>query len=106
MASQPLGSLRAIPRSAKSSNCVMQPNEARSKEFDGQYKIPTFEEILDLAENESVRPIGIDAETKHPAFHGQLSPIVGCNRKVRVCKRLRLVCDGLQFGSFTASASR
>jgi len=51
---------------------AVQPNEARSKEFDGRYEIPTFEEILDLVTRESRqrgRTIGIYPETKHPAFH-------------------------------------
>lgn len=51
---------------------AIQPNPARSKEFDGRYEIPTFDEILDLAARESQvrgRAIGIYAETKHPAFH-------------------------------------
>lgn len=51
---------------------AIQPNAARSKEFDGQFEIPTFEEILDLMERESRarnRTIGVYPETKHPAFH-------------------------------------
>lgn len=51
---------------------AVQPNPARSKEFDGKFTIPTFEEILDLLEQESARRgrrIGIYPETKHPAFH-------------------------------------
>lgn len=51
---------------------AVQPNPARSKEYDGQFTIPTFEEILDVVEQESARrgrPIGIYPETKHPAFH-------------------------------------
>lgn len=51
---------------------AVQPNPARSKQYDGMYRIPTFEEILDLVERESAqrgRPIGIYPETKHPAFH-------------------------------------
>jgi glycerophosphoryl diester phosphodiesterase len=54
---------------------AVQPNPARSKEFDGRYEIPTFEEILDLVQSESAkrrRPIGIYPETKHPAFHWDL----------------------------------
>jgi glycerophosphoryl diester phosphodiesterase len=50
----------------------VQPNPARSKEYDGKFTIPTFEEILDLVRQESAkrgRPIGIYPETKHPAFH-------------------------------------
>jgi glycerophosphoryl diester phosphodiesterase len=51
---------------------AIQPNAARSKEYDGQFEIPTFEEILDLAGAASAsrgRVIGIYPETKHPAFH-------------------------------------
>jgi len=54
---------------------AVQPNPARSKEFDGKFSVPTFEEILDLVEQESAqrgRRIGIYPETKHPAFHLQL----------------------------------
>jgi glycerophosphoryl diester phosphodiesterase len=51
---------------------AVQPNPARSREYDGKFTVPTFEEILDLAQRESARrgrPIGIYPETKHPAFH-------------------------------------
>ena len=51
---------------------AVQPNAARSKEYDGQFRVPTFEEILDLVAEQSVRrgrKIGIYPETKHPAFH-------------------------------------
>ncbi|HEY0939142.1 MAG TPA: glycerophosphodiester phosphodiesterase [Steroidobacter sp.] len=51
---------------------AVQPNPARSKEYDGKFEVPTFEEILDLVQQESARrgrPIGIYPETKHPAFH-------------------------------------
>jgi glycerophosphoryl diester phosphodiesterase len=51
---------------------AVQPNPARSKEYDGRYEIPTFEEILDLVAEQSTRRqrvIGIYPETKHPAFH-------------------------------------
>ena len=51
---------------------AVQPNPQRSKEYDGKYTVPTFEEILDLVQQESARrgrPIGIYPETKHPAFH-------------------------------------
>jgi glycerophosphoryl diester phosphodiesterase len=54
---------------------AVQSNPARSKEFDGKFTVPTFEEILDLVEQESAkrgRRIGIYPETKHPAFHLQL----------------------------------
>ncbi|HEY5809078.1 MAG TPA: glycerophosphodiester phosphodiesterase family protein, partial [Povalibacter sp.] len=51
---------------------AVQPNPARSKQYDGQFGIPTFEEILQLAKQESAargRVIGVYPETKHPAFH-------------------------------------
>jgi glycerophosphoryl diester phosphodiesterase len=51
---------------------AVQSNPARSKEYDGRFEIPTFEEILDLAERESQqrgRTIGVYPETKHPSFH-------------------------------------
>jgi glycerophosphoryl diester phosphodiesterase len=54
---------------------AVQSNPARSKEYDGLFEIPTFEEILDLAERESARrgrTIGIYPETKHPSFHLEL----------------------------------
>lgn len=54
---------------------AVQPNPARSKEYDGKLAVPTFEEILDLVQQESTRRgrrIGIYPETKHPAFHRAL----------------------------------
>jgi glycerophosphoryl diester phosphodiesterase len=51
---------------------AVQQNAARSKEYDGRYEIPTFDEILELVARESRtsgRRIGIYIETKHPAFH-------------------------------------
>lgn len=51
---------------------AVQANPARSKEYDGKYTVPTFQEILDLVRQESARrgrSIGIYPETKHPAFH-------------------------------------
>jgi glycerophosphoryl diester phosphodiesterase len=51
---------------------ALQPNAERSKEYDGKLAVPTFEEILDLVQQESARrgrSIGIYPETKHPAFH-------------------------------------
>ncbi len=49
-----------------------QPNAARDQSFNGQFPIPTFREILDLAKSESVRTgrtIGVYPETKHPTYH-------------------------------------
>ncbi len=51
---------------------ALQSNPARSKEYDNQYEIPTFEEILRLVQKESAarqRTIGVYPETKHPSFH-------------------------------------
>ncbi|HEY0682857.1 MAG TPA: glycerophosphodiester phosphodiesterase [Steroidobacter sp.] len=51
---------------------AVQPNPERSKEYDGKFTVPTFEEILDLVQQESARrgrPIGLYPETKHPGFH-------------------------------------
>lgn len=54
---------------------AVQPNPARSKQYDGQFQIPTFAEILDLAQTEGAarqRTIGVYPETKHPSFHLEL----------------------------------
>lgn len=42
-----------------------------SAEFDGQFEIPTFEEVIELAQQKSAetgRTIGIYPETKHPTY--------------------------------------
>ena len=47
-----------------------QPFPGRSADHDGLYEVPTFAEVLALAERRSVelgRPIGVYPETKHPA---------------------------------------
>ncbi|MFZ9872575.1 MAG: glycerophosphodiester phosphodiesterase [Steroidobacteraceae bacterium] len=51
---------------------AVQPRADRSKEFDGQFLVPTFEEVIELAQRESRarnRTIGIYPETKHPSWH-------------------------------------
>jgi len=51
---------------------AVQPIAARSKEYDGKFEIPTFEEILQLLDRTNARrakPIGVYPETKHPSFH-------------------------------------
>ena len=51
-----------------------QPRADRSAAFDGQFEIPTFEEILQLREKLSKqykREIGVYPETKHPAWHAE-----------------------------------
>lgn len=61
---------------------AIQPNPARSTQYDGAFEIPTFDEILDLLMRESAaagRAIGIYPETKHPAFHLALGlPLEDC----------------------------
>ena len=47
----------------------------RPDEFDGLFKIPTFDEVLALAKREGRkrgRPVGVYPETKHPTYHQQL----------------------------------
>jgi glycerophosphoryl diester phosphodiesterase len=49
-----------------------QTRPHRPTEFNGQFKVPTFQEIIDLVKRESKkrhRRIGIYPETKHPTFH-------------------------------------
>ncbi len=51
---------------------AVQSRADRSHAFDGQFAIPTLEEIIDLARHESQargRVIGIYPETKHPTWH-------------------------------------
>ena len=43
----------------------------RSQKYNGQFQIPTFQEVLSLAKSESEkrkRPVGIYPETKHPTY--------------------------------------
>ena len=52
-----------------------QPFPGRSKEFDDQFEIPTFAEIIALAERESKaadRRVGIYPETKHPGYFSSI----------------------------------
>ncbi|MFN4236250.1 MAG: glycerophosphodiester phosphodiesterase [Vogesella sp.] len=54
---------------------AIQPRADRSKAFDGQFQVPTFEEVLALREAKSKelgRQIGVYPETKHPTYHQQL----------------------------------
>lgn len=47
----------------------------RDKAYDGQFEVPTFQEVIDLAKAKSLatgRTIGIYPETKHPTFHDSL----------------------------------
>ncbi len=54
---------------------AVQPVGARSQAVNGQFQIPTFEEVIDLVKrksHEQGRTIGIYPETKHPTYHQQL----------------------------------
>lgn len=54
---------------------IVQRYPDRSHAFDGRYRIPTFEEVLELARrrsHEERRPIGVYPETKHPTLHRSL----------------------------------
>jgi len=66
-----------------------QPRAKRPTQFDGRFKIPTLQEVINLVKRESRRrhrKIGIYPETKHPTFHKSLGlPLE--RRLVRVLKR-------------------
>lgn len=51
---------------------AVQPRANRPQEFNGQFLIPTFEEVVALVKQQSTakgRTIGVYPETKHPTFH-------------------------------------
>jgi len=68
---------------------AVQPLPERSQRYNGKFKIPTFEEILDLVERKERqlhRTIGVYPETKHPTYHQRLGlPLEG--RLVAALKR-------------------
>ena len=54
---------------------AVQPLAERPQQFNGQFEIPTLEEVLELAEaagEERGRPVGVYPETKHPTYHANL----------------------------------
>jgi glycerophosphoryl diester phosphodiesterase len=54
---------------------AVQPLAHRPQQFNGRFKIPTFEEVVALAKRYSKRvhrTIGVYPETKHPTYHKQL----------------------------------
>ena len=54
---------------------AIQPFADRDLQFNGQFQIPTFVEVLDLAKAESAkagRTVGVYPETKHPTYHASL----------------------------------
>ena len=66
-----------------------QTRGGRPTEFNGQFKVPTLQEIINLVKRESKkrgRKIGIYPETKHPTFHKTIGlPLEG--RLVKVLKK-------------------
>lgn len=55
--------------------CARQARPERSKEFDGLFKIVTFQEIIALAKAHKTtrgNPVGIYPELKHPTYHAHL----------------------------------
>ncbi len=54
---------------------ALQTFPERPQRFNGRFKIPTLEEVIDLVKHESRkrdRRIGIYPETKHPTYHEDL----------------------------------
>ena len=68
---------------------AVQTFPERPQRFNGRFKIPTLEEVIDLVKRESRkrdRRIGIYPETKHPTFHRKLGlPLEP--RLVKILKR-------------------
>jgi glycerophosphoryl diester phosphodiesterase len=67
-----------------------QTRTPRPTRFDGKFKIPTLQEVINLAKRESRRrgrTIGIYPETKHPTFHRVTLHLPLERRLVRVLKR-------------------
>jgi glycerophosphoryl diester phosphodiesterase len=51
---------------------AVQARPERPQQYNGQYLIPTFEEVIELAQREGLargRVIGVYPETKHPTWH-------------------------------------
>ncbi len=51
----------------------------QNTKFDGQFEIPTFDEVIALANRESARlkkRIGIYPETKHPSYHARIGLVM------------------------------
>ena len=69
-----------------------QTRDSRPTRFDGRFRIPTLQEIIDVVKRQSRkqgRRIGIYPETKHPTFHRSIGlPLE--RRLVRVLRRNNL----------------
>jgi glycerophosphoryl diester phosphodiesterase len=54
---------------------AIQPAAERDPSFNGRFRIPTFDEVIELAKRKAAeegRTIGVYPETKHPTYHQQL----------------------------------
>jgi glycerophosphoryl diester phosphodiesterase len=55
---------------------AIMPQSNRTQAFNSQFQIPTLDEIIDLvqkAEKDTGKKVGIYPETKHPTFHDRLN---------------------------------
>jgi len=54
---------------------AVQPRASRDQSFNGQFEIPTLDEVIALAQTQSAivsRPVGIYPEVKHSTYHADL----------------------------------
>ena len=68
---------------------AIQPLADRDPSFNGQFEIPTLEEVIQLVKRKSAeegRRIGIYPETKHPTYHQQLGLALE-DRLLRILER-------------------
>jgi glycerophosphoryl diester phosphodiesterase len=60
---------------------AVQPLPERSQRYNGRFRIPSFQQVIDLVKRQSKRQgrtIGIYPETKHPTYHKRLGlPLEG-----------------------------
>ena len=62
-----------------------QPFAERPQKYDGKFKIPTLQEVIDLVKQKSKsshRKIGIYPETKHPTYHQTLVPALPLEQRL------------------------
>ena len=83
----PAGSPRTS-RSRRSRRCARASGwPFRSHAYDGQFEIPTFDEVIALAQqlgSARGRPVGVYPETKHPTYFRS----IGCRSRSRCSRRL------------------
>lgn len=68
---------------------AVQPFNGRSKDYDGQFAVPTFDEVVELAKN-SERPVGLHIEMKRPALFKQM---VASDLAKRLAAQLNALVD-------------